>query len=83
MPPRWPRQPDRKDPAYRRLDDRMNFALHVAIFATINSGLWFVHNLKSTTWPWLTGFTGVWLLALGVHAIYIFAIANYSTVPSD
>ena len=83
MPPRWPRQPDRKDPAYRRLDDRMNFAVHVAIFATINSGLWFFHNLQSATWPWLTGFTGVWLLGLAVHAVYIFAIANYSTIPSD
>ena len=38
MPPRWPRKPDRCDPAYRRLDDRMNFAMHVAIFAVINSG---------------------------------------------
>ncbi len=28
MPPRWPRQPDRKnDPAFRRLDDRMNFTI--------------------------------------------------------
>jgi len=43
MPPRWPREPDRNDPAYRRLDDRMNFAVHVAIFAASNSGLWFFH----------------------------------------
>jgi len=27
MPPRWPREPDRKtDPEYRRLDDLINFA---------------------------------------------------------
>ncbi len=37
MPPRWPRKPDRKDPAYRRLEDRINFAVHVALFAAINS----------------------------------------------
>lgn len=83
MPPRWPRQPDRKDPDYRRLDDRMNFAIHVAIFAAINSGLWFFHNLQSADWPWLTGFTGIWLLAIALHGIYIFAIADYSPVSSN
>ena len=39
MPPRWPRQPDRADPDYRRLDDRMNFALHIALFSAFNSAL--------------------------------------------
>lgn len=79
MPPRWPRQPDRSDSAYRRLDDRMNFALHVAIFGTSNSGLWFVHNLQEANWPWATVLTGVWLLALLGHGIYIFLIADYSS----
>lgn len=83
MPPRWPRKPDRKDPDYRRLDDRMNFAIHVAIFAAINSGLWFFHNLQSADWPWLIGFTGVWLLAIAIHGFYIFAIADYSPVSSN
>ena len=46
MPPRWPRKPDRNDPEYRRLDDRMNFAIHVGLFSATNSGLWFVHNLQ-------------------------------------
>ena len=31
MPPSWPRKPNREDPAYRKLDDRMNFAVHLAI----------------------------------------------------
>ncbi|SKB12067.1 conserved hypothetical protein [Planktothrix sp. PCC 11201] len=83
MPPRWPRQPDRKDPDYRRLDDRVNFATHVAIFATINSGLWFFHNLQSTDWSWLTGFTLIWLSAIALHGLYIFAIADYSPVTPD
>jgi 2TM domain len=78
MPPRWPRKPDRRDPAYRRLDDRMNFAIHVAIFAAINSGLWFVHILKTTTWEWLPWLTGGWVTVLLGHLIYIAAIANYS-----
>jgi 2TM domain len=78
MPPRWPRKPDRKDPAYRRLDDRMNFALHVAIFAACNSGLWFVHNLKFPTWHGPVWVTGIWGLVLLFHLIYIVAIADYS-----
>jgi hypothetical protein len=78
MPPRWPRKPDRKDPAYRKLDDRMNFAVHVAVFASTNSGLWFVHNFKHTTWSWLTWVSCVWLAILLFHLIYITAIADYS-----
>ncbi len=81
MPPRWPRKPDRKDPAYRKLDDRMNFAIHVAFFAMCNSGLWFFHNLNSTTWEWLSWLTASWFVVLLVHLIYISAIANYSETP--
>jgi hypothetical protein len=81
MPPRWPRQPDRQDPAYRKLDDRMNFAFHVAISFAINSGLWFVHNLKQADWPWLLWFSGIWAILLVVHLIYITAIADYSLKP--
>ncbi|GAA6623256.1 2TM domain-containing protein [Scytonema sp. NUACC26] len=81
MPPRWPRKPDRKDPAYRKLDDRMNFAIHVAIFAVCNSGLWFFHNLYLVTWEWLPWLTTGWFIVLLVHLIYISAIANYSETP--
>jgi len=84
MPPRWPRQPDRNDPAYRKLDDRMNFATHVAIFAATNSGLWFVRTLQAQNWTWTVWITSGWLLLLVAHAVYIFAIADYSTSnPSD
>ncbi|HAZ47240.1 MAG TPA: hypothetical protein DDW76_35325 [Cyanobacteria bacterium UBA11369] len=78
MPPRWPRKPDRNDPAFRKLDDRMNFATHVAIFAACNSGLWFFHNLQKASWPWAIWVTGGWLMVLVSHAVYIFAIADYS-----
>lgn len=78
MPPRWPRKPDRCDPAYRRLDDRMNFAMHVAIFAVINSGLWFFHNLNSASWEWLPWLTAGWVVVLLLHLIYISALADYS-----
>ncbi len=89
MPPRWPRKPDRADPAFRRLDDRMNFATHVAIFAATNSGLWFFRVLGSVTsetgipgglplTPWITA---VWAGLLVGHALYVFAIAQYPDVP--
>jgi hypothetical protein len=78
MPPRWPRKPDRNDPEYRQLDDRMNFAIHVGIFLTINSGLWFVSGIKNADWPWETGFTLSWLAIVLLHLIYIAAIADYS-----
>jgi hypothetical protein len=86
MPPRWPRKPDRKtDPAFRRLDDRMNFAIHVALFAAANSGLWFFRVLgEKTSELGLPGglastptITGIWALGLLAHAIYVFAIARY------
>lgn len=84
MPPRWPRQPDRKDPDFRRLDDRMNFATHVALFAAVNSGLWFFRNLGALDdgiaggipqTPWITT---IWLGLLVAHGLFIFAIAQYS-----
>jgi 2TM domain len=82
MPPRWPRQPTRQDPDYRKLDDRMNFAVHVAIFAVTNSGLWFFHNFRKATWEWLPWLTLSWLVVVLVHLIYISAIANYSKTSS-
>jgi hypothetical protein len=78
MPPRWSRIPSRQDADYRQLDDRMNFAVHVAAFAAINSGIWFFRTLQHqvSTWPfWLTS---IWALVLVAHALYIFAIADYS-----
>ena len=83
MPPRWPREPDRNDPAYRRLDDRMNFAFHVAVFSAVNSGLWFVDIFKSADWSWLTWFSGIWFGVLLLHLIYISAIADYSSAESN
>ncbi|MFW6264295.1 MAG: 2TM domain-containing protein [Cyanobacteriota bacterium] len=83
MPPRWPRKPDRNDPDYRRLDDRMNFAVHVALFAASNSGIWFVQQIKNTTWPWAIWVTGIWGGILILHLIYIVAIADYSPSKSN
>jgi hypothetical protein len=78
MPPRWPRQPSRADSDYRKLDDRMNFAFHVAVFSAVNSGCWFFRTLQKADWPWTTWLTLGWLSLLIVHGIYIFLIADYS-----
>lgn len=78
MPPRWPRKPDRRDPAFRRLDDRMTFATHVALFAACNSGLWFAENLLRRADAWALPVSAVWAIALLLHGVYIFAIADYS-----
>lgn len=89
MPPRWSRKPDRADPEFRRLDDRMTFATHVAAFAAVNSGLWFFRVLGEITsaegepggipfTPWITT---VWAAILVSHAIFVFAIAKYP-IPS-
>ncbi len=83
MPPRWPRIPTRQDPDFRKLDDRMNFAIHVAVFGAINSGMWFFHNFLNTTWQWLPWVTLSWLGILLSHLVYISAIANYSDSPKS
>jgi hypothetical protein len=78
MPPRWSRIPDRKDSDYRQLDDQMTFATHVALFAAANSGMWFFRILQKADWSWSVWVTGAWASVLVAHAIYIFAIADYS-----
>jgi hypothetical protein len=83
MPPRWSRVPTRDDPEYRRLDDRMTFATHVAAFTALNSGMWFFRMVQHADWPWSKYVTGVWFAALVAHAIYVFAIADYSLPESE
>ncbi len=80
MPPRWPRQPDRQDPAYRKLEDRINFAVHVALFAASNSGVWFFRFLGSQDWAWAPWLTGAWGVVLFGHALWLFALARYTPV---
>jgi hypothetical protein len=78
MPSRWSRKPDRKDHDYRRLDDIMNFAVHVAFFAASNSGLWFFNLFLDRHWIWAAWVTEGWGAILLAHALYVFAIARYS-----
>jgi hypothetical protein len=84
MPPRWPREPDfANDPALRKLEDRINFAVHVAGFSAVNSGLWFFNTLNPGSLPWAKTVTLVWLSVLVANAVYVFAIADYSAKEVD
>ncbi|CCH66740.1 hypothetical protein RINTHH_5850 [Richelia intracellularis HH01] len=83
MPPSWPRKPNREDPAYRKLDDRMNFAVHLAILAASNSGLWFFHIFIRTNKQWLYWFTSSWLVLLLIHFLYVVLIADYTEANSE
>ena len=84
MPPKWPRKPDPKnDPALKKLEDRINFAVHVAATLAVNSVLWFLHERRPGTLLWIKTFTLVWVGLLTLHAVYIFAIASYDAAPSS
>ena len=84
MPPRWPRKPDpANDPALRKLEDRINFAVHVAGFAAVNSSLWFFNTLNPGSLPQAKIVTLVMLGVLFAHGTYIFAIADYSDQKVD
>ncbi len=66
MPLRWIGEPDPEDLRYQDLERRVNLALHGALYAALNSGLWFTQLLRHP-WSHLGWFSLVWLLALLVH----------------
>lgn len=84
MPPRWPRKPDpANDPALKKLEDRINFAVHVAGFALVNSSIWFFNTLNPGSLPQAKTVTFVMLGILLANAVYIFVIADYSPKKVD
>ncbi len=83
MPPRWSRVPTRNDPDFRRLDDRMTFATHVAAFVAFNSGVWFFKLLKQSDATWPLYLTAIWAAIFFGHGIYVFVIAKYEDLPSS
>ncbi len=67
MPIRWYGPADPEDPTYRHFERIVNVTLHAALFAAVNSGLWFVQGMRHP-WshlPWLTLGWGAVLLAHG------------------
>jgi len=39
--------------------------------------------LQKADWPWATSVTGGWALVVLAHAVYHFAIADYSPLTKD
>ena len=46
MPLVWSGPPDPADPAYRHLGRLVNLALHGALYAAVNTGLWVLQGLR-------------------------------------
>jgi hypothetical protein len=71
MPIRWYGPADPEDPTYRHFARIVNLVLHAMAFAAVNSGLWFVQNMRHP-WPhlaWLTEAWGVLVLIQLVNVV--------------
>ena len=73
MPLVTTRPPDPEDPDYQKLEQLINLAVHTAAFAAFNSGLWVWHGLKPSFFPQLPWLTGLWVVALAVHVVWVLA----------
>ena len=63
MPIRWYGPADPDNPTYRHFERVVNLCLHAGLFAALNSGLWFVQEMRHP-WDWLALFSGLWLTGL-------------------
>ena len=72
MPIRWYGPADPNDPTYRHFERIVNLCLHGGVFAALNSGTWFVqqmrHPFPAGLLPWLTG---TWLVVLVIQLINV------------
>lgn len=66
MPIRWYGPADPADPTYRHFERIVNLTLHAALFAAVNSGLWFVQELRHP-WNHLGWVTLLWAAGLLLH----------------
>jgi hypothetical protein len=67
MPIRWYGPADPSDPTYRHFERIVNLVLHGALFAAVNSGLWFLQELRHP-FVHLDLVTLSWGAALLLHA---------------
>ena len=77
MPPKLSSPPDPRSAEYRSLRDKINFAVHVGLFAATNSGVAFFAKLWQADWPWQTWLLLLWAIGLAVHGFYVFSLARY------
>ena len=66
MPIRWYGPADPADPTYRHFNRVVNLTLHAMVFAAVNSGLWFLQEIRHP-WNHLSVLTGLWLGGLAVQ----------------
>ena len=72
MPIRWYGPADPDDPTYRHFERVVNLTVHAMVFAALNSGLWFVQEMRHP-WQGLKWITGLWLAGLVLHLIVVIA----------
>ncbi|MDM7953061.1 MAG: hypothetical protein QUV07_07600 [Cyanobium sp. CZS 25K] len=70
MPIRWYGPADPEDPVYRHFERIVNLTLHAALFAAVNSGLWFLQGLRHP-WSHLGWLTIGWAGLLAIHATVV------------
>ncbi len=70
MPLRWYGNGDLSDPIYLHFSRIVNLTIHAMAFAAVNSGLWLAQQIRQP-WPNLQFFSGIWLLFLIGHLIYV------------
>ena len=70
MPIRWYGPADPDDPLYRHFERIVNLTLHAALFAAVNSGLWFLQGLRHP-WSHLGWLTIGWAGLLAIHAAVV------------
>ena len=80
MPIRWYGPADPNDPTYRHFERVVNLTLHAALFASINSGLWFVQGLRHP-WTHLGWLTLGWSALLVLHASVVVLLRPQPTPP--
>ncbi len=70
MPIRWYGPADPADPTYRHFERVVNLTLHAAVFAAVNSGLWFVQGIRHP-WAHLPLLTIPWAALLLIHGTVV------------
>ncbi|HJN35979.1 MAG: hypothetical protein AB8E74_01335 [Prochlorococcus sp.] len=78
MPIRWYGPADPTNPTYQNFSRVVNLTLHGMSFAAVNSGLWFVQEIRHP-WTHLGWFSGLWLLGLSIHLIVVIAMRPEGT----
>ena len=84
MPIRWYGPADPDNPTYRHFERVVNFCLHAGVFAAVNSGTWFVqemrHPFADGTLPWISG---GWLALLLAQLISVIVQRPKPAEPAD